>query len=148
PNVSVRVQKVHRYTTEPNAAATGLGPSRRVILWDTLLDGRFSPRQVRVVLAHELGHLSRHHIWKGVLWFVLFAFPIAFVLALATRSRGGLYEARAVPLALLVSVVVGVVAMALQILICGPRDRGWEWGARDVSCDAAAARVLCPLVSM
>lgn len=141
-NVPVRVQKVHRYTTEPNAAATGLGPSRRVILWDTLLDGRFSPRQVRVVLAHELGHLSRHHIWKGVLWFVLFAFPIAFVLALATRSRGGLYEARAVPLALLVLVVVGLLALPLQNLISRRIESEADWVALQTTRDPAAARGL------
>ena len=36
PNVPVKVQKVHKQTTAPNAEAVGIGSSRRVILWDTL----------------------------------------------------------------------------------------------------------------
>ena len=72
-----------RVHDEPNAFATGLGPTRRVILWDTLLDGRFTEREVRVVLAHELGHHSRDHIWKLIGWFALFALPVAWVIALA-----------------------------------------------------------------
>ena len=36
------VQPVRDVTSLPNAEATGLGPSRRVVLWDTLLDGRFT----------------------------------------------------------------------------------------------------------
>ena len=35
-----------------------------MILWDTLLDGRFNDREVRVVIAHELAHHSRDHLWK------------------------------------------------------------------------------------
>ena len=53
-------------TSLPNAEAMGFGPSRRVVLWDTLLDGRFTPREVAVVIAHELGHVARDHILKSI----------------------------------------------------------------------------------
>ena len=101
PEIPVKVAEVKEFTTAPNAEAAGLGPSRRVILWDTLLERPFDDDEIRVVLAHELGHHSRDHIWKGFGWYALFALPIAFVIALATRRRGGMYDPRAVPLALL-----------------------------------------------
>ena len=66
----VEVQDVHGQTSAPNAEALGLGASRRVVVWSTLLDGRFSQREVRFVLAHELGHLARNHLWKGIAWYV------------------------------------------------------------------------------
>ena len=71
PDIPVKVEDVDEFTDEPNAFATGLGPTRRVILWNTLLDPPFSDREVRVVIAHELGHHSRDHIWKSFGWFAL-----------------------------------------------------------------------------
>ena len=38
-------------------------------------------REVTVVIAHELGHLARNHIWKDVGWYALFAFPGTFLIA-------------------------------------------------------------------
>ena len=40
-----------------------------------MLDGRFSDGEVKVVLAHELGHHSRNHIPEGIAWYALFALP-------------------------------------------------------------------------
>ena len=71
----VGVQEVHDLTTQANAVAVGLGPTERILLWDTLLDGRFSDGEVEFVLAHEFGHIVRGHLWKGILWFLLFAVP-------------------------------------------------------------------------
>src|SRR5439155_4678704 len=62
----VRVETASDFTKEGNAFAVGMCPSTHVVLWDTLLDGRFSDREVRAVLAHELGHVHHRHIWKGV----------------------------------------------------------------------------------
>jgi Zn-dependent protease with chaperone function len=52
--------------SEPNAFATGLGPSRRVFLWKPIVEGPFTPRLDRFVVAHELGHLAHNHIWKSI----------------------------------------------------------------------------------
>ncbi|MBV9574176.1 MAG: M48 family metallopeptidase [Acidobacteriales bacterium] len=48
-----------------NAALTGLGRTRRIILADTLLDN-YSPEEIEAVLAHELGHQAHRHILKGI----------------------------------------------------------------------------------
>ena len=53
-------------TSQANAYAFGIGPSARTVLWDTLLDGRFSDGEVDVVLAHELAHHSSDHIPEAV----------------------------------------------------------------------------------
>ncbi|MFL5942926.1 MAG: M48 family metalloprotease, partial [Gaiellaceae bacterium] len=45
---------------EPNAFATGLGASRRVFLWEPIVEPPFTPRMDRFVLAHELGHLEHN----------------------------------------------------------------------------------------
>ena len=86
PGTTVRVEDTHNLGGSPNAEAAGIGPSRRVILWDTLVD-RFPRSQVRVVLAHEFAHLSRDHLLKSFAFMALLALPIALLVALATRRR-------------------------------------------------------------
>jgi STE24 endopeptidase len=72
-----------RRTTAANAYVTGLGPTKRVVLFDTLLD-RYSRDEVRVVVAHELGHV-RH---RDVLRSVAFAALTAPATALAAQRLG------------------------------------------------------------
>ena len=48
-----------------NAYFTGFGAAKRIVLFDTLLT-RLAPAEVEAVLAHELGHFKRHHVWKRV----------------------------------------------------------------------------------
>ncbi|HEV2971685.1 MAG TPA: M48 family metallopeptidase [Pirellulales bacterium] len=50
-------------TAKANAMLAGLGRTRRVIMGDTLLDG-FTPDEIEVVFAHEIGHHVHRHIWK------------------------------------------------------------------------------------
>jgi STE24 endopeptidase len=65
-----RVRGVYKWnlsekSKKANAALTGLGSTRRIILADTLLD-RFSPDEIEAVLAHELGHHVHKHILKSI----------------------------------------------------------------------------------
>jgi STE24 endopeptidase len=66
-----RVRGVYRWklsekSKKANAALTGLGNTRRIILADTLLDN-YSPDEIEAVLAHELGHHVHRHILKSIL---------------------------------------------------------------------------------
>jgi STE24 endopeptidase len=140
PDIPVKVEDVDEFTDEPNAFATGLGPTRRVILWNTLLDPPFSDREVRVVIAHELGHHSRDHIWKSFGWFALIAAPMALIVAWATRRRGGLYDPRAVPLALLVVVVIQVAVAPLQNVVSRRYEAEADWVALETARDPRAQR--------
>jgi STE24 endopeptidase len=65
-----RVRGVYKWhlsekSKKANAALTGLGNTRRIILADTLLDN-FSPDEIEAVLAHELGHHVHKHILKSI----------------------------------------------------------------------------------
>jgi STE24 endopeptidase len=53
-----------------NAYFTGFGAAKRIVFFDTLLT-RLAPAEVEAVLAHELGHFKRHHVWKRVAWLFL-----------------------------------------------------------------------------
>jgi STE24 endopeptidase len=73
----VRVREVYsvdasRRTTAANAYVTGLGPTKRVVLFDTLLD-RYDGDQVRVVVAHELAHVRHRDVPRGVAYAALVA---------------------------------------------------------------------------
>ena len=59
-----------------NAYFTGFGAAKRIVFFDTLL-ARLAPGEVEAVLAHELGHFKRHHVWKRVA--VLFAASFALL---------------------------------------------------------------------
>ncbi|SPF47017.1 Ste24 endopeptidase [Candidatus Sulfotelmatobacter kueseliae] len=66
-----RVRGVYRWklsekSKKANAALTGLGATRRIILADTLLDN-YTPEEIEAVLAHELGHHVHRHILKSIL---------------------------------------------------------------------------------
>ena len=138
-DVEVKVEDVDAYTSAANAYATGLGPSRKVFLWNTLLDGRFGEREVRVVLAHELAHHSREHLWKSIAWYALFAVPGAYLIALATRRRGGMAEPAAVPLSLLVLVALNLAATPLQNVISRHLEAEADWVALETARDPQAA---------
>jgi STE24 endopeptidase len=81
PDVVVLVGEASRRTTRRNAVVTGLGPTQRIVLHDTLLD--LDPRQVAAITAHELAHVERRDPLRGVLAPV----PIVLLLGLAARRR-------------------------------------------------------------
>ncbi|MFQ6618081.1 MAG: M48 family metalloprotease [Fidelibacterota bacterium] len=60
-------------TKKANAGFAGLGKSRRVILGDNLLEN-FQDGEISTVLAHELGHYSYGHLWKGIVTGAFFTF--------------------------------------------------------------------------
>src|SRR5437867_4184837 len=70
-SAGTRVRGVYKWklsekSKKANAALTGLGNTRRIILADTLLDS-YSPDEIEAVLAHELGHHVHRHIFKSIL---------------------------------------------------------------------------------
>ncbi len=75
---AILVADASRRTTKTNAYVSGIGRTRRVVLWDTLLSTPGD--QVAVVLAHELGHRVRRHV--AILTALGMAAAAAFVLVL------------------------------------------------------------------
>jgi len=66
PVRDVLVADASRRTTRTNAYVSGLGPTRRVVVWDTLLADADEP-ELKLVVAHELGHRRERHVLKGTL---------------------------------------------------------------------------------
>jgi len=86
----VRVGQVYevdasRRTTAANAYVGGLGPTKRVVLYDTLLRD-FTPAEVRLVVAHELGHQHDRDVPRGLLFLVVVA-PFGMLAAARLGER-------------------------------------------------------------
>jgi STE24 endopeptidase len=106
-------------TRKANAALAGLGKTRRVLLGDTLL-GEFTPEEIEVVFAHEVGHHVHHHLPKMIVIGVSLALAgFALVDVVLRQSAGplgyyGLADPAALPLLALVLAVFGLVLSPLQ----------------------------------
>ncbi len=109
-----------RKTTAANAALMGLGNTRRIVLGDTMLD-RYTPEEIEVVLAHELGHHVHHDIWKLILSqsFItlagLYLANLVFHWAVGTQHfYAGLADAATIPLLLALTALFGFIVMPLN----------------------------------
>jgi STE24 endopeptidase len=141
-NIPLKEENVSEFTTAPNAEAMGLGPSRRIGLWSTILDGRFSEPQLEVVVAHELAHHKHNDLWKGVGWYALFAFPIAYLIARLTRRRGGMAVPLAVPLFLFAWVGLSTLTLPIDNAFSRRLEAEADWTALQTTRDPQAAKAL------
>jgi STE24 endopeptidase len=140
--VDFKVQEIGDLTEAPNAFAAGLGPSRKVVIWDTLLEPPFERDEVEVVIAHEYGHHESNHIWKGLAWYGLVSLPLLFVVARVARRWGGLYQPRAVPVALFALVAASLVVQPFDNLITRRMEMEADWIALETTENPDAAREL------
>jgi STE24 endopeptidase len=142
--MGVRVDKVlvadaSRRTTTANAYVAGLGPTKRVVFYDTILNGRFTQPELVSVSAHELAHVARSHLWKGLAWFALIVIPGTFVVAWVTERRGGLGDPAVVPLGLAVALVLSFLALPLGNAVSRRYEAEADWLALRATEDAASA---------
>jgi STE24 endopeptidase len=106
-------------TKKANAALAGLGNTRRVLLGDTLLQ-QFTPEEIEVVFAHEVGHHVHRHLPKSIaLSVVLTLFGFAMVDFVMNSMAGqlgyaGLDDPAALPLFLFVLAIFGLVLSPLK----------------------------------
>jgi STE24 endopeptidase len=135
---SVDVTDASRQTTAANAYVAGIGPTRRVVLFDTLLDGRFSQPEILSVSAHELAHVGRRHLWKGLGWFALIVIPCVAILAWVTERGGGLAQPAAVPLALAVAFALFVLTLPLSNAVSRRYEAEADWIALRTTDDPAS----------
>jgi STE24 endopeptidase len=77
-----------RRTTAANAYVTGLGPSKRVVLFDTMLD-RYSRDEMRLVVAHELGHMRHRDVLRQVAYLAVVAPAVAWGVQRAAAVLAG-----------------------------------------------------------
>lgn len=67
-------------TKKANAAFTGMGKTKRIILGDTLIES-FTEDEIETVFAHELGHYKKGHIKKNILFSIFGTFIGLFIMA-------------------------------------------------------------------
>ena len=104
-----------RRTTAANAYVTGFGHTKRVVLYDNLIED-FEPAETNLVVAHELGHVHNHDVRNGLIWLAVVApFGTWAVAVLAARlaPRGAELGPRAVPA---VALSLALVAPALTFV--------------------------------
>jgi STE24 endopeptidase len=108
-----------RRTTAANAYVTGLGPTKRVVLFDTLLD-RYTRDEIRLVVAHELAHVRHRDVPRGLGYAAIVVPAGAFAvqrlswsLAPARRDSAGALPALALSAAL-VATPIGIIASRLS----------------------------------
>jgi STE24 endopeptidase len=124
--VDVEVKDASRRTRALNAEFYGIGPTKRIVVWDTTLE-RLTRPELRVLVAHEFGHVDANHVWKGIGWLFLFAIPGAYVIARVTRRRGGLGEPQTVPLALLALTALQLALLPATNAITRRYEREADW---------------------
>ena len=117
-------------TKKANAAFTGLGKSKRIILGDTLID-KFSEDEIESVFAHELGHYSKKHILKLIISSTVLTFLglyITSVLYLNSLSYFGftnISEIATLPLLFFYLSLYGLITSPLSNM----QSRKYEWEA-------------------
>ena len=117
----VLVADASKRTTAENAYVAGVGSSKRMVLYDTLLDAGDTD-QTAYVVAHELGHEVHSHIWKFVALSsasLVAAFAALWWLAERTDvwrwvGASGIGDVRALPLLVILTIVGGLLFLPVQ----------------------------------
>jgi Zn-dependent protease with chaperone function len=118
PVVGVWIADQSRKSRTANAAVIGLGRTRRILLFDTLV-ADFPPEEIQSVLAHELGHhvhgdLRRGLVVQGGLTLVTFAVAnVALRAAVRASGLSGPADPAGLPWLGLIVLVLGLIAMPI-----------------------------------
>jgi STE24 endopeptidase len=129
PVRNVLVADASRRTRRENAYVSGLGRTRRIVLFDNLLDAS-EPRQIKLVVAHELGHRHARHVERGTLLAMAGAAAVVLVLwgllswpaLLEAIGASGPGDPRVAPFLLLVVSVFELIGLPLGAAL----SRRWE----------------------
>lgn len=134
PRPEVEVRRTRGRTRLLNAEALGIGPTTRVILWESTLALPAAERAFLV--AHELAHVQRKHLWKGLAWFVLLVVP-----ALALLARfAPLHAPEDIPRALLIAFVLLLVATPIANAVSRRYEAEADWIGLETTRDPEGAK--------
>ena len=84
-DAGIKVENVYKFdmsknTKKANAAFTGIGKSKRILLGDTLLEN-YTKDEIETVIAHELGHYKKKHIIKNIVISTIASFLTLFIIS-------------------------------------------------------------------
>lgn len=123
-------------TTGANAYVAGLGSTRRVVIYDTLLQD-FTPAERRQVIAHEFGHAKHRDLIAGLIWFAFVALVALFAVDLLAHA---LARRRDIEFASPAGLAMVLAASMLAIAVSQPAANAWS-RAIEARADAFALRV-------
>ncbi|MCB0872474.1 MAG: M48 family metalloprotease [Actinobacteria bacterium] len=148
----VEIADASRRTTAVNAYVSGIGPSRRIVLYDTLVDGL--PRdEVVAVAAHELAHVEHAHVVKGTTWAAALMLPACLLVFAVVGWRTGWSPAapgrdgtdlvlRRTAVAGAAIVVLAALSSPLANWVSRAYEREADWTALTATADAGAQERL------
>ncbi len=121
------VENVYKFnmsknTKKANAAFTGIGKSKRILLGDTLLEN-YTSDEIETVVCHELGHYKRKHIIKNIFIGTAFSFLTLFLIAVLYKSSivwfgfNSIKDIAALPLLALWAMIVGLILTPITNII-------------------------------
>ncbi len=140
PVDEIVVADASRRTTKQNAYVSGLGTTRRVVLYDTLVEQR-PPAEVGVILAHELGHDAHADLARGVAAGGAAVIALCYLLAAVLRaaSRRGRLEGPADPrgavLALALVIVLDVASQPVEMWLSRRAEAAADYAALELTQD-------------
>ncbi len=134
-DAGIKVENVFKFdmsknTKKANAAFTGIGKSKRILLGDTLLDN-YTDDEIETVIAHELGHYKKKHIIKNIIIGTVSSFVTLFLIAVLYRVSIGWFgfesisNIAALPLLTLWAMLIGLVQSPLSNIL----SRKYEYEA-------------------
>lgn len=137
----ILVMDASRRTTQSNAYFTGLGHTKRIVLYDTLLE-KYSPDEVKAVVAHEMAHWRQGHIVQGLRWGVLGLLALwggLFLILPRGYPAGSFPNPHILPHVLLFVMLVSFVGSPVQNYISRGMEREADRVAVLLTADPAAA---------
>lgn len=149
PVEDVLVSDASRRTTALNAYVSGFGSTRRIVLYDTVLD-RLPDAQVESIVAHELGHVATDDVLTGTLIGALGAGAGVAVLGwlissprlLRRAGAGSPGDPRVIPLVLFLMALGTLLATPVQNLVSRHVEARADVRALDLTRDPEAFAVL------
>lgn len=118
----ILVADASRRTRKANAYFSGLGRTKRIVIYDTLLKN-FTPEEILAVIAHEMGHWRSGHLWKGLLFSAAGSFPALYLLQLVLHRMGLQSDFRALPPALLFLSLLSLTVLPVRNALSRKRER-------------------------
>ena len=115
-------------TRKANAALTGVGGTRRILLSDTLL-AEYSDDEIEVILAHELAHHVHRDIWTSVFCDMALTFAVFFAANVALQASVGVFrldgiaDPAGIPVFLLTAGVIGLCVRPLLNAVSRSHER-------------------------
>ena len=134
-DAGIKVENVFKFdmsknTKKANAAFTGIGKSKRILLGDTLLDN-YSDDEIETVIAHELGHYKKKHIIKNIIigtvssFVTLFLIAVLYKISLSWFGFQSIHNVAALPLLMLWGMLIGLIQSPLSNIL----SRKYEYEA-------------------